>query len=32
LFGLVTMQSSRADDDTTESMLVIARLGATADR
>jgi hypothetical protein len=31
LFGLVTMRLSRADDSTTESMLVIAHLGAVAD-
>jgi hypothetical protein len=32
LFGLVTMRLSRADVSTTESMLVIAHLGAVTDR
>jgi hypothetical protein len=30
LFGLVTMQPSRPDDDVAELTLVVARLGATA--
>jgi hypothetical protein len=32
LFGLVTMRLSRTGDGAAESMLVIARLGATTDR